>query len=186
MSYLEELRSHYKQVKSRLEAPPMVPFKKAKPDVRVIRIVNGRQVRNIEIKAPPKVEALPPPPPPPPPAITLAPAARGMISFEAILFVVAKHYGLRRGDLLGPDRSVRLVRARHTAMYLARQFGRSYPSIGRRMFRDHSSIVHACGKMERRLAVEPELAETMAFLHQQLEQMVAAEQAMPAEIEVVI
>jgi chromosomal replication initiator protein len=59
----------------------------------------------------------------------------------------------------GPGRKASVVRARGLAMYLIREWtDSSYQSIGS-MFgdRDHTTVMHACRKMEEELAKDPEL-----------------------------
>lgn len=61
---------------------------------------------------------------------------------------VAAYYSLDPRDLVGHNRSKRLVRARHVCFYVMRKrFGLSYPQIGQIMHRDHSTVIYAVEKM---------------------------------------
>lgn len=70
--------------------------------------------------------------------------------FGIILDATTTHYSVTRDELFSEDRSARVVRPRQVAMYLAFHFsGRSLPEIGRRIGgRDHTTVLHACRKME--------------------------------------
>jgi len=84
---------------------------------------------------------------------------------EDILGGVASFYGLSRDDLVDRSRRQELVRARHVAMYLCRKLtDLSFEAIGLRFAgRDHSTVVHACNRIQDALDVEDgfenELAE---------------------------
>lgn len=69
---------------------------------------------------------------------------------ERIQEVCCRHFSVSRNELLSPRRDVRIVRARHVAMYLAKQLtDYSYPQIARRFGdRDHTTVMHACRKIE--------------------------------------
>jgi chromosomal replication initiator protein len=65
-------------------------------------------------------------------------------SIAAIQEAVCSVYSLSRQDLLSPSRSPRITRARHLAMYLARELsGLSLADIARAFRRDHSTVLHA-------------------------------------------
>lgn len=50
--------------------------------------------------------------------------------------------------LTGKSRRAEVVRARQVAMYLCREIVRnSYAEIGLQFQRDHSTVMHACGKI---------------------------------------
>lgn len=79
---------------------------------------------------------------------SVAPARAG--PFGIILDAVAGHYAVTQEELFSDDRSKRVVRPRQMAMYLAFMLsGRSLPEIGRRIGgRDHTTVLHACRKLE--------------------------------------
>ncbi len=86
--------------------------------------------------------------------------------FRRIHDVVAAHYGFARNDIISIRRTGGLIRARHTAMYLARlETSKSLPEIGR-LFggRDHTTVLHAVNKMAKRAADDPEYAAEIETL----------------------
>lgn len=72
------------------------------------------------------------------------------VKIDDILRIVAKHYGVQRGDLLSSRRNQSIVRPRQIGMYLAKTLtSRSLPEIGRRFGgRDHTTVLHAIRKIE--------------------------------------
>lgn len=78
-----------------------------------------------------------------------ASGSRDSLTPEAVLSLVAAHYGFSSKDLRGKKRDNQLVQARQVAMYLCRElFGESYPSLGR-IFggKDHSTVMYAVRKI---------------------------------------
>jgi chromosomal replication initiator protein len=73
------------------------------------------------------------------------------VLFRALLSEVATRYGIDAADILGKDRHKTVARARHIAIYVARErWDWSYPELGRRFGnRDHTSCMHACRRMAR-------------------------------------
>jgi hypothetical protein len=79
--------------------------------------------------------------------------------------VVARFYGLPRSAMTCPARHAELVARRSVAMYLSRTlltgfFGKpiSYPVLGRRFHRDHSTIIHAVQMVTERIERDPAYA----------------------------
>ena len=77
----------------------------------------------------------------------------------AVIAAVADHFEVPTDDLLGKRRDARTAASRQVAMYLIRNDGReTYPEIGRILGgRDHSTVLHGCAKVERRLKLEDRL-----------------------------
>ena len=76
---------------------------------------------------------------------------------------------MTRSQLLGPQRTRRLVRPRHVAMFLVRKHtGESLPDIGRRFDRDHTTVHHACNKIERLLNSDVELRQQVHVVERTL------------------
>ena len=77
----------------------------------------------------------------------------------AILSATANHFDIPQDDLLGKRRDARTAGARQVAMYLMRNDGReTLPEIGRVLGgRDHTTVLHGCNKIERRLKLEDQL-----------------------------
>ena len=76
-----------------------------------------------------------------------------------IIGAVSAHFDISTDDLVGKRRDARTAASRQVAMYLLRNDGReTFPEIGRLLGgRDHSTILHGCGKIERRLKIESRL-----------------------------
>jgi chromosomal replication initiator protein len=102
--------------------------------------------------------------------IALQPDTPREITVESVQQAVCNFFSISLADLCGPSRVKKLSRPRHIAQYLARQLtGLSYPEIGDRFGgRDHTSILHACRKIERELDTDAQLANCVTFLTRQL------------------
>lgn len=75
------------------------------------------------------------------------------LSMKAIIAEVAEKHGFTPLDIRSPRREVALVKARHEAMWRARQETEfSYPKISRFFKRDHTSTMHGIRKHEERMA----------------------------------
>lgn len=72
------------------------------------------------------------------------------LTVEVIQRVTAQHYGLRVTDLKGAKRHRSVVVPRMVAMWLTRKHTQgSFPEIGRAFGgRDHSTVIHACQKVD--------------------------------------
>ena len=97
-----------------------------------------------------------------------ADSARGL-SIREIQQTVALAFNLSVRDMVSPSRRRHLTCARHVAMYLSREMAvsgwravsgtvesrapapPSFPRIGIAFARDHSSVIHACTTVNRRL-----------------------------------
>jgi chromosomal replication initiator protein len=73
-------------------------------------------------------------------------------SIPAIQEAVCSVHRISRDDLLSTSRSPRITRARHLAMYLARELsGLSLAQIARAFRRDHSTVLHAVRRVNKDL-----------------------------------
>jgi len=71
------------------------------------------------------------------------PSGRG-VTPTAILFAVARYYGVNADELKGKSRNKHIVEPRQIAMYLLRDDAHlSTPDIGRLLNRDHTTVLHA-------------------------------------------
>ncbi|PDT71715.1 hypothetical protein CO683_00720 [Bradyrhizobium ottawaense] len=128
----------------------------------------------VVIEAPPPEPEPELPPPPVDPkwirAIEEIPD-RGGPSVKEIKLCVAHHFKLSPRDLESPRRFAKIVVPRQIAFYLARKLTtKSFPDIGRRFGgKDHTTILHACKVVERRMEKDPKLAETVRCLEEQLQ-----------------
>jgi chromosomal replication initiator protein len=91
------------------------------------------------------------------------------ISIREIQQTVALAFNLSVRDMVSPSRRRQVTCARHIAMYLSREMAvrrwglaspalssrapvpPSFPRIGIAFARDHSSVIHACAMVKRRL-----------------------------------
>lgn len=88
-----------------------------------------------------------------------------------IIIAVANEYGLKEGDICSTRRMENLVIPRHIAMYLAKAITkRSFPEVGRRFGgRDHTTVLHACRKIEKMMAESESFAAEVNALRAKLE-----------------
>ena len=89
-----------------------------------------------------------------------------MITVGTVQAAVAAGYGVTVAELNSDARAKRLLHARHVAMFLSRRLtGRSYPQIGRRFGdRDHSTVIHACRRIEAQIATDADLGVEVDLL----------------------
>lgn len=108
------------------------------------------------------------PPKPPEPEVSLVDLARP--SMKEIKAVVCAYYQFTPQAIDGPSRDARLVRARQMFCFLSRKFnGSSLPEIGRRCGgRDHTTALHACKRVEERLASSQDAADELEHLRMRL------------------
>ena len=92
-------------------------------------------------------------------------------SIEDIQRKTAEFYKLDVKDFHSPQRARRVARPRQVAMYLARKLTtRSLPEIGRRFGgRDHTTVLHACRRIEALCEEDPMFRQEVDFLSQMLQ-----------------
>ena len=82
---------------------------------------------------------------------------------------VAAAFGVTQKELLGPSRLRRVMLPRQVAMYLARELsGLSLPRLGAAFGRDHTTILHACRKVEEEAVRDATLAGLLRQLRAEL------------------
>ena len=93
-----------------------------------------------------------------------APAVSGIVKR------VAAAFGVSEAELLGASRLRNVLRARQAAMYLVRELtGLSLPRIGAALGgRDHTTVLHACRKVEGELGTDLALAKRIQELRSSL------------------
>ncbi len=92
------------------------------------------------------------------------------ISIDSIQNVVAKFFNLKSSDLKS-QRKVKLIALpRQISMYLSRKYTDcSYPEIGARFGgKDHSTVIHAVRKIEKKIESDPALKSTIETLKKNL------------------
>lgn len=93
------------------------------------------------------------------------------ITIDDIQRRVAEYFNIRLADMLSARRSRAVARPRQVAMYLSKQLtSRSLPEIGRRFGgRDHTTVMHACRKIEELRSQDPTLDDDVDMLRRMLE-----------------
>lgn len=93
-----------------------------------------------------------------------------VIRTERIIETVSQYFRLRTQDLIGDSRRKEVVRPRQIAMYLLRsENGFSFPTIGHTFGgKDHTTVMHACGKIEDILETNEELRQDILSIRQKL------------------
>ena len=83
---------------------------------------------------------------------------------------VAKRFNVEPSDITGKSRSRDIVIPRQVAMYLTRHLTESsLPAIGRAFGgRDHSTVLHACKKIEARLGKDKSFASALDDLSRRI------------------
>jgi chromosomal replication initiator protein len=92
------------------------------------------------------------------------------VSVDQIIRLVAEYYGVELPAMCGQSRSKELVRARHVAMYLAREeAGASLPQIGTAMSgRDHTTILYGVNKIAEEIEQDDSLRREMIVIRERL------------------
>ncbi len=84
---------------------------------------------------------------------------------ESIVHLVAQHYGITRDQLKGKRRTNSVALPRQIAMYLMRrQTTLSLSEIGRFFDRDHTTVIHACDKIDRLREADRPMRDTVERL----------------------
>jgi chromosomal replication initiator protein len=88
------------------------------------------------------------------------------VSVDAILEAVCEYFEVKVNDIVGTCRMKKFAYPRHVAQYLCREMaGFSYPEIGARFGgKDHSTVLHACRKIERLMQKDPNVQNLIAYL----------------------
>lgn len=82
---------------------------------------------------------------------------------QAIIKSVAAEYHVATQAIRSTTRSQPIARARQVCMYVMREtLGLSYPAIGRAFVRDHSTVIHACRSVVRRLGHDTKAQRAVA------------------------
>jgi chromosomal replication initiator protein len=91
------------------------------------------------------------------------------VSPDAVIGLVSRHFDVRLRDLRSSSRSPRVTLPRQIAMYLVRRHcGLSYPEIGRRFARHHTTAIHSDREIQRKLDQTSSLRSTVVLLEKEL------------------
>jgi len=98
------------------------------------------------------------------------------ISITDIIEVVTGHFDVRLADLQSKKRSQSVTEPRQICMYLARNLTKhSLEEIGGHLGgRDHTTVMHACGKIEQLQKSEPKMRALLDHLTKQVTQVTRA------------
>jgi hypothetical protein len=84
--------------------------------------------------------------------------------------VVGEHFGVTPLEIDSSRRDKMIVQTRQIAMYLAKQLTpRSFPSIGKRFGKDHTTVIHSVRSIEHRLRIDPVLAAKIEHMKEVLQ-----------------
>ncbi len=92
------------------------------------------------------------------------------VSPTKLLEAVASFYNITLEDILSPKRNKELVYPRQIAAFLLREeLKLSYPKIGEELGgRDHTTIMHACSKIEKEISENNELQQEINLLKEKI------------------
>lgn len=76
-------------------------------------------------------------------------------------------FGVSRADLFSTSRVIRIAEARMALAWALRKQEWSLEAIGAYLKRDHTTIIYAIARIERRAELNPRLAEKLKALEQQ-------------------
>jgi len=85
-----------------------------------------------------------------------ATSGTGHARVEQIIALAADYLGVEWESIHGRRRDQHIVEARHLLCYLLDRAGYTRAAIGRLLGRDHSTIIHAIGRVERSEALADE------------------------------
>jgi chromosomal replication initiator protein len=94
--------------------------------------------------------------------------AKRSVTIEAIQKKVAEHFDIRLADMTSHRRPQNIAFPRQVAMYLSRTLtDRSLAHIGESFGgRDHGTVLHACRLIEKRVAKDARLRQTVSYIEQ--------------------
>ena len=89
-----------------------------------------------------------------------------VITLKVIQKEVANFFNLKVSALKSKNRNRNIVLARHLAMFLCRELtNTSLPEIGKNFGgKDHTSVIHACKKINSQLKVNPDISHNIKKL----------------------
>ena len=88
------------------------------------------------------------------------------VNVDTILQTVCDYFELKVNDIIGACRMKKFAYPRHVAQHLCRELaGLSLPEIGARFGgKDHSTVLHACRKIERLVKTDTNVQSLIAYL----------------------
>jgi hypothetical protein len=160
MSLAQEAQTRAREIRARLIRPPNAV---ADPGIDLHRIPPG--MRYIEKKRTEPEQVLEYRPS----ILPESPTTKVLVPFKSILSIVAQYFGMGIRDITGLSRKAKYTHPRHIAVYLMTlHTDLSYSAIGLKLYRDHSTIMHANNKMKGLVATDSNIAETIKELQWRL------------------
>ncbi len=106
----------------------------------------------------------------PPEEIGFQSAPAHAVSFQDVLEGVSRYYSVSVQDMLGQSRVREVLIPRHIAMYMGKKHLRiSYVRLGESFSnRDHTTVMHAVGKIESKLTEDPQLLREVRTLEREV------------------
>lgn len=93
------------------------------------------------------------------------------ISIDAIIKAVANNYNLSFSDIKGKKRTKNIMMARQIAMYIAREMTEySTTELGAEFNKDHTTVMHACQKIEESIKNDPQLESNIELITRSLKE----------------
>lgn len=94
------------------------------------------------------------------------------VDIEMVQEAVCDYFDIKLNDLIGDCRLKKFSMPRHIAQYLCRQLtSKSLPEIGLKFKgRDHSSVLHACKKIEKEAKEDPTLQNLIHYLTKKIKE----------------
>ena len=92
------------------------------------------------------------------------------ITPKQVMKIVGDFYDLDEAHMMKKSRSKELVKPRQIIMYFLRDILKmSYPNIGEKMGgKDHTTVIHACEKIERELSYNTTLSQEIATIKERI------------------
>lgn len=96
---------------------------------------------------------------------------RKITSYKQVVKAVAEFYEINEKELIEKNRRKEVVHPRQITMYLLRkELSCSFPFIGAKLGgRDHTTVMHACGKIEKELKQNEDVLEEIRLIKERLQ-----------------
>lgn len=103
-------------------------------------------------------------------AYYISPEVEKEITPQLIIETVAEHYRIPIEHIISKKRNANIVRPRHVAMYICHELTDVPLNLIGSSFgkRDHSTVVHACNKIEEELLVDKQLASEIEVIKKKI------------------
>lgn len=93
------------------------------------------------------------------------------IGVDEIIKAVANHYNLSFADVKGKKRTKNIMMPRQIAMYIAREMTEySTTELGAEFNKDHTTVMHACQKIEEAIKNDPQLESNIDLIIRSLKE----------------